>query len=208
MNDPATHAQIVTITRDVIAGRAASGSYLQLLVVAVQGALGDERGKRLTLDAVGAVHESFYATVLGAIGDAVSPVERNRRATFARSACSTLRQYVRAGGRLQSLDPLSVSKVQLRAYARPVAIGTPREKAFQRAVEATGRSAAALAKDSPSAARARLRGAIATLQAQLAKITAAPATGKRLGKRAPHRAVTVGQLAARRSATVHRVRAH
>lgn len=157
------------------------GTYLKVLINGVQAKLGAKRGKRLgtdtqmtTLDAIAA---PFYAAVLRGVvtpeieltpGLTVEDVqirsrERNRRATFARTAKSTLVGWVRAGGDLRALDIEEVTKGELRA-STAAAAGENRAPAASRVERAQRMILAAVAHDPPAVKRERLYAVISALQ--------------------------------------------
>jgi hypothetical protein len=110
------------------------GSYLSILVAHSKREL---KARKYTteqaLAAVENVHEHFYAIILEAVTTPEIAIkegleeaeasrrskERTRRATFARSAKSTLASAIKAGARLSALDPSKVTKASLQEmYAR------------------------------------------------------------------------------------------
>ena len=130
-----TDATLADMARDYVEGTARAdrvrGGYLRILVAHAQRHSGD--AKRLTgeaaLNAVEEVHAHLYAVILRAITTPdIAPEEdlateerarrakeRNRRSTFARTAKTTLTQFIKAGGRLTTLDPKTVTKDSLQA---------------------------------------------------------------------------------------------
>lgn len=136
----ANDAQIEALAREQYTATAqvgvANATYLRVLVVGCQAELGSRRGRAAPFrpDAQLAVlektHERYYAAVLrGVTTDDVSPeenlertekgrrmLERNRRSAFARSATTTLRNYVRAGGDLRALEPETTTKTGLQQF--------------------------------------------------------------------------------------------
>lgn len=131
----ASEEQIEGLARDVAIGRKADSTYLRVLVVAVQTALKGKRQRAVT--ALQTAHEKFYAAVLRGVGaDDITPRERTRRATFARTATSTLRSFLKGGGEVRTLDVTLVTKAWLRsqgAGAETVPTGTRYERSAQRA---------------------------------------------------------------------------
>ena len=161
-------------------------TYLRVLVVRVQSKVGTKRrGRQLAQDAALAVIEQeatpLYAAVLRGIttpdiapDDTMEPtersrraLERNRRSTFARSAKTTLVNYVRGGGDIRTLDPASVSKASLRAAIAPPEPTNRTERSLERAQGAWLRALNRLARGDPDAARTRLEAMLETLQARL-----------------------------------------
>ncbi len=135
-------ATLTELSRDFVKGidqaDGVRASYLKILVAHVQRALDKWQIKRASaekvLDAIDEVHGHLYAVVLEAVTtkdllpeDGIPQeertrrsLERNRRSTFARSAKSTLVQWVNAGGRISTLKPADVTKEELRKlYAQP-----------------------------------------------------------------------------------------
>jgi hypothetical protein len=193
----ATGEQIQQLARGVVAGKRAAGTYLRVLVAACKTQLNGKQ--RMTQrKAIDVTHARFYPHVQKGVGEAGTAKERNRRCTFARTAASTLRGFVKAGGDIRSLEPGEVTKASLRAHGQPVPVGTRQEQSFDRSHGAILRAAALLAETSPSAARKRIERAITALQKVADEL---PKTnGHRHTRRAP--AVTrQGQEAATSPAT-------
>ena len=128
-NYAATDAEVTALAGGAAAGVAAAGTYLKVLVAAVQGRLGPIRRRRIgavRVDAMGALeaeHARLYALVLAGVGPSdLDMRERNRRATFARTAASTIRAFIKGNGDVTSITPADVTKTQLRkAIAAPEA---------------------------------------------------------------------------------------
>lgn len=135
----ANDAQIEALAREQYTATAqvgvANATYLRILVAGCQAELGGRRGRApVRPDAQTAVlervHERFYAAVLrGVTTEDVAPddtldraekgrrmLERNRRSGFARSAATTLRNYVQAGGDLRALDVETTTKTALQQF--------------------------------------------------------------------------------------------
>jgi hypothetical protein len=110
---------------------AVQGTYLKILLAGVQV---DMRNSVVELEAdrvLQQVHERYYSAVLEAIttNDVrikksasktekhERALERNRRANFARSAKSTLLAFIHASGDVTQLNPATVTKTELHAYA-------------------------------------------------------------------------------------------
>lgn len=190
-----TEAQIETLAADHTAGLVAidglDGTYLRALVTGAQSRLGTKRGRvpssATQLEAVEAIAVPFYAAVLRGVMTrdiALEPAmeaaevtrrtrERNRRATFARTAKSTLVTWVKAGGDVRGLDVAKVTKGELRAAIQ----ATNAERGLtvaNRLERAQGAILAAVAREGPDEAREHLERVIAALQAALAEI---PETG-------------------------------
>lgn len=159
-------------------------TYLRVLITAVQAKLGPKRGKRpdtnAQLDALESIAVPFYGAVLRgvitsdiALDASLDPAEatkrtreRNRRATFARTAKSTLVSWVTEGGDLRALSVATVTKSELRAAvtAAKAEHGTPAASRIERAQNAI---LSAVAKETPEVARERLESVIAALQEAL-----------------------------------------
>lgn len=109
------------------------GTYLSVLVAHSKRelkAVAARATSEQAVEAVEKVHEHFYAIVLDAVvtpdiavsddmGEAeklTRSKERTRRATFARTAKSTLVSAIKGGARLSSLDPAKITKAGLQKY--------------------------------------------------------------------------------------------
>ena len=169
------------------------GTYLRVLVTGAQAALAPKASRKAEyaaqLQAVETVGAAYYGAVLrGVVTSDIElvagleaqesrhrKIERNRRATFARSAKSTLLSWVRAGGDLRVLEAPAVTKGEMRA-----AINAARSAAVspgERIAKAQAALLAAAAREGPDEARAYLSGAIEALQAALDDIPANPHDG-------------------------------
>lgn len=181
-------AQIESLAHDRQSGavvlEAFDGTYLRALVNSVQSVLGQKKGKRpderSQLGALEKIATPFYAAVLRGVTTADIAIdanlehdevvkrnrERNRRATFARTAKSTLVAWVRAGGDIRAIDVSTVTKSELRAstVAAQVESDIPAASRVLRAQEAILR---AVARDPPAVARERLYAVISALQEAL-----------------------------------------
>lgn len=159
----ASEEQIEQLARDVAVGKKADSTYLRVLVAAVQSALKAKRQRAVT--ALQSAHERFYPAILRGVGaDDVAPKERTRRATFARTATSTLRTFAKAGGDIRALDVAEVTKASLRQFTAPeVPTGTRAERSAARATAALLRS---LKRMEPAEARVALDTAVKALQAR------------------------------------------
>lgn len=169
----ASESQIEELAHDVAVGKSADSTYLRVLVVAVQTALKAKRQRAAT--AVGVAHDRFYAAVLRGVGaDDITPKERRRRATFARTAASTLRSFVRAGGDIRSLEVATVTKGSLRAFGiTEVPEGTRYGRIATRAQEQLVR---ALKRMKPAEARRTLAAvldALGTMREELPQLARA-----------------------------------
>lgn len=172
-----------------------NGTYLRVLVVGCQSELGTKRRGRPSstsqLAVVDKIHIRFYAAVLRGIttpdivaDDTQEPaersrraLERNRRSTFARSAKTTLVNFVRAGGDIRTLDPPTVSKAQLRAAGEPPPLVDRVARQLANAQGAILRAIGRRARGDPSGARDMLEGVLEALQAHLDTMDVAPDVG-------------------------------
>lgn len=180
----ATLAQVETLAHDVVAGQNADGTYLRVLLAHMQSKLGrPRRGKQPPQEPVlDTVHEALYPSILKGVanGDEITDTERNRRATFARSAASTVRTFIRGGGDVRSIDVATATKAGLRAAVAPpapeVAEGATRtQRSYIKAEDAYLRSVQRLARGDPEDARERVEGLMEQLEKLLAELDAPPA---------------------------------
>lgn len=135
----ATEAQVESLAREQYSAASqvavANSTYLRVLVAGCQAELGGKRTRaparpEAHLAVLEKVHQRYYEAVLrGVTTDDIAQdatldrdergrrqLERNRRSAFARSAATTLRNYVRAGGDLRALEVDSVSKSELQTF--------------------------------------------------------------------------------------------
>lgn len=157
------------------------GTYLKVLITGTQSKLGAKRGRTPAVDtqlaALEGVAGPFYAAVLRGVitpdihVDASTEPdevrrrtrEKNRRAVFARSAKSTLVQWVREGGDLRALDVATVSKGELRTSVA-AARSERGVTAADRVEKAQETILAVVAHEGPETAKAYLEGVIQALQ--------------------------------------------
>lgn len=186
----ATDAQVEMLARDHYTANSAAlranGTYLRVLIAACQAELGQKRGRTPAVEAqlvvLERVHERFYAAVLrGTLTPDVEAaaaldstergrrqLERNRRSGFARSAATTLRNYIRAGGDLRGLDLSSVSKTSLQRAASPdTPVDDKRLERINRAEQVLLRAIKSQARGDPEIAAANLEAIIERLQIAL-----------------------------------------
>lgn len=184
MNESQIEALAAERTQSQLANDATDGTYLRVLITGAQSKFGPKRGKRLATDAQMAALESvavpYYAAVLRGVmtPDIVLDAsleaaevqrrtrERNRRATFARTAKTTLVSWVQEGGDLRAIDVTTVTKTELRAAvtAAKAERGIPAASRIERAQRAI---LAAAAREGPKVAREHLEAVIAALQGAL-----------------------------------------
>lgn len=172
---------------NVEASKRTDGSYLRILVAALQGQFNGLKGrKRITAgdlkahsEFLYATHTKFYTHVVKGVttpdvmeDETLDPdtrraraAVRNGRAAFARSAASTLQLFIRAGGDLRGVDVLSVTKTQLRTWSKAAMEPTPPADALLSAVKRLERDALAMVADEdPDVAREAVEGALERLQ--------------------------------------------
>lgn len=167
----------------------ANGTYLRILIAGCQSELGAGRGRAPSAESQLAVlertHERYYAAVLRGVttadveaSDSLETVERgrrqlerNRRSGFARSAATTLRNYVRASGDIRKLDLSTVSKTSLqRIVSEASQDEAPTDKLsarLQRTERALLRAVKSQARGNPEVAAANLEAIIERLQLAL-----------------------------------------
>lgn len=193
-----TEKQIEGLAAERALGLATSdridGTYLRVLVTGAQAALVPKVSRKAEhaaqLQAVETIGAAYYAAVLRGVMTSdieisagleaqearLRKIERNRRATFARSAKSTLLSWVRAGGDLRMLEASAVTKGEMRA-----AINAARGDAAspgERIAKAQAAILSLAAREGPDEARAYLGSAIEALQAALDEIPAKPHNGR------------------------------
>lgn len=190
-----TEAQIESLAAERTSGLIVSDeldrNYLRALISGVQAKTGPKRsGRRLDNDsqlaAVEAVAVPFYAAVLRGVMtpdialDAsleaaevqIRNRERNRRATFARTAKSVLVSWISLGGDVRTIDPATVTKSELwSAVTAQRAENRPRGGRIEKAQEAI---LAAVAREGPDVARMRLEAVIEALQAAIDALPVEP----------------------------------
>lgn len=159
----ATEVQIEQLARGVQTGTLAASCYLRVVLVACQTQLGSPRRGRKNSEqgkVLDAVHKRFYPHVLRGVGpEELDALERNRRATFARTATSTIRSFIKSGGDLRALDATTASKGALRALTTPVVLvqgGTRDERTIAKARGAIERALERMAKGTPEGARSAI----------------------------------------------------
>jgi hypothetical protein len=184
-----TEKQVEQLAHDtmVAADSATTGgnTYLRVLVTACQAQLGKATKRKSALDdqmtVLDNVHSRFYAAVLRGITTAeIEPVEgleagqqrmrtreRNRRATFARTAKSTLAAFVASNGDLRTLDVPTCTKQSLRKAIGTESEGTKEQAAIERSVRGLVRVFTSRAREHPDEARSGLEEVIGALQETL-----------------------------------------
>ena len=178
----ATAAQVQELAAVAGAGVQAGATYLRVLIVAAQGVK-----RRPALKAIDAAHATFYPAIIAGVGG--DGKEAQRRATFARSAASTLRAFVRNGGELKGVDPMTATKGTLRKATRPAEPAERNARAFARSLASVHSSAKRLASRDPPRARVLIVDALEGLQAMLGSLPKMPAPARR--PRAPAAATEV-----------------
>jgi hypothetical protein len=175
----ATDEQVTQLARIAAEGRQAGGTFLKVLFAHVKSVLVKKRkpSRKTQVEAVDEINARLYEHVLKGVGpDELEVNERNRRATFARTAASTLRHFAKRGRKpVTALSVEEVTKTKLRALSGAVPAGTRTERVLNRSADSFMRMAQRMAKADPASARKR----IAALQAQLAKVLAQLADEKK-----------------------------
>lgn len=191
--------QVQQLATVVASGNQAGGTYLKVVLATVQSRLRRGRkGNKTNMESLAkqdevleAVHAEFYPAVLAGVADdsvvsltpAPSPVddrERHRRASFARSAASTVRRAIRAGVDLRTVDAKTVSKNALARMGRAPEPTDRLQRTIQRAEETLARALQKMAATSPDAVEERLDAVLARLEA-----AATPETEDKPAEQAP-----------------------
>lgn len=192
-NYAATPKQVEELARAVHVGLQGPGTYLRILVCACLSALPElpkHRGRRAIdtvaqLAAVDKVHVEHYPAVLrGVADDSTDTRENNRRATFARSAASTLRAYVKRGGDIRSLDVDQVTKAGLRGAEQPEGVTDRLATAWVRSQKALVKMAKDLLADNPEFATEAIDATIEALRELLEEAPTPRVVGAKLHRRA------------------------
>lgn len=164
----ATEAQVQSLASVVAQGATATGVYLGVVVAHTQDMLTSRKRvtPRVTEQVIDEVHKRLYPCALAGVGPAdLATDERNRLATFARTAVSDLRFFARGGGDVRALDPATVKKSALRPSTVPA--GTRTERGIAASLGRFERIVQRLAKTSPDDARRQIEDAQAKLEALL-----------------------------------------
>lgn len=173
-------AQVERLAALVVEGTNADGTYLKVVLKHMQAQLGKptRRARRTGAEVeaaehvLDAIHAELYAAVMKGVGPDDLPMpERNRRATFARSAASTIRYFIRGGGDVRNVDVPTATKAGLRKAVQPEtpapADETRDQRSFRKAQDALVKSAQRLvARGDPDAAQ-RIEAAMDALEALL-----------------------------------------
>lgn len=194
-NYAATDAEVTALASGAASGIAAVGTYLKVLVAALQARLGSVRRAARRgvagVDAKGALeaeHTRLYALVLAGVGPSdLNARERNRRATFARTAASTLRAFIVANGDVRALVPADVTKSALRkAIAPPTpTAGTRIERRALQAQEALLKIVERYISQDPDLAAVFIEKCIQSLEEHLQEETDAHGTTTVIGALPP-----------------------
>lgn len=192
----ATDDQVEVLARMNVSGiqtlENVGGSYLKVLVAGLQKAGKPAgRGRKIgeILDALGQVHERFYAAVLRGITTpdvaddetldkelrTARSLERNRRSNFARSAKSLVNKFIDSGGDIFTLNASTVTKSELQAFVlsmrqRSQASGVTLEHKAQLAMTRVEEAARELADDDKDAAVAMVSETMAKLTNLLSEL--------------------------------------
>jgi hypothetical protein len=181
-NFVATGEQVERLANAVVAGHQADGTYLRVILAHMQAKLGKpRRGRRSAAEGESAeavldtIHETLYPHICKGVGNGdIDTTERNRRATFARSAASTVRYFIREGGDVRTVDVTTVTKAGLRAAVQPAEAEAPEgetrvQRGFRKATQALVRSAQRLlARGDPDEAREQIEQTLEVLEGLLA----------------------------------------
>lgn len=154
-----TPEQIEHMAREAAKGYAAGETYLRCLIVAAQ------ESKRRGLRAVNEAHGAFYPAVLRGVGG--EPKDAHKRSVFARTAASTLRSYVKRGGKLSDIDVSTATKGSLRKFDAPAESGDRNERSAARATDALIRAVRKMAKKNAALARRLVAEAVDALKASV-----------------------------------------
>jgi hypothetical protein len=158
-----TDSQVEQLAFAASLGLTSKGTYLRILAASVQDANVSKRGQ---LGALSKAHEHYYPHVLAGVGgSSLDPKERHRRGTFARTALTTLRGFVRSGGDLRSVELATLTKTSLRKASATTIEPTDRaERSMSRANAALLRASKRLAKRDPARAKELIQRAIEALR--------------------------------------------
>lgn len=175
----ANAAQVEQLAHNVAEGQMADSTYLRVTLAHMQSKLGrPRRGKQAAQEPVlDSIHEALYPSVLKGVGpEGMDQTERFRKATFARSAASTIRYFIRGGGDVRGIDVATATKSGLRKAVQPETPAeegeTRNQKSFRKAGDAVLRSAQRLARGDPEDARERVDALMDQLQALLDELGA------------------------------------
>jgi hypothetical protein len=159
--------QVETLTHSVVEGIRADSTYLRILVAHVKGRLGaPKRGRPSPQEPVlDKVHSELYPFVLRGVGpEDMEQTERFRLATFARTAASTVRFFIRYGGDVRTLDVATVTKGGLRKAVQGDSEDAGSSSPFSRARESILKQVKALASEAPEEAANEIAALIQELQ--------------------------------------------
>lgn len=170
----ATDNEVIALAGGVAQGIAATGTYLRVLVAAVLARLGGAgRRRRMSprVDVLGALeaeHARLYQLVLVGVGPTdLDMQERNRRATFARTAASTVRAFIKADGDVTALVPAEVTKNQLRKAIAPPEAGDRITRRANRAFDSLLRAVTRYIEHDPDTAATFIENCIQSLEEHL-----------------------------------------
>ena len=164
----ASDTDVKNLAQQVVAGRTADSTYLKVLVVATQ-AVKVKRGQT-QLGHFELIAERLYSLVTEAVGGSDVPKgEVNRRATFARTSASSLRQWIRAGGDVKTIDPFVVTKRSL-APVRPILPGDRLTRSIRTHSDALLAAVQKMEARTPERAQAVLEELIESLQSELSQL--------------------------------------
>jgi hypothetical protein len=180
----ATDADVQQLAAQVVAGKTADSTYLKVLIVAVQSAKA-KRGQS-QLGHFELIAERMYQLVLEGVGGAEVPKEEvNRRATFARTSASALRKWIKGGGDIKTLDPITTTKRSL-APVRPKLPGDRLTRAIRAHSDALLASVQKMEAKDPNKAERVLNELIESLQAELLQLSEEESESPARVVRVPH----------------------
>lgn len=170
----ANEEQVGRLVYAVQEGQAADVTYLRVVLAHTRMQLSRARRGSNAEAVLDKVHDRFYPVVLRSLGSEETPTkELNRKATFARSATSTIRFFIRHGGDIRALDLATVTKTGLRKAVQPaekeVEGETKAERALRKLEERYLKSLQRVTSTGdPEQARDRIEAAIGRLEDLLA----------------------------------------
>lgn len=204
-----TAQQVESVAVAVQTGKAMSTTYLRIVLTAMQAALGSgrKRSAKSQMEVLEKVHEEFMPAVKRGVSfrQDLEPAELHARCGFARVTASAFRRYVKGGGDVRELDPMTLTRRQLSPEADDAVTAAPAstEAIVQRSTARMLRSINKAARRKPAEARQLLETAIAALQAALMELDA-PAQTQEAALRAtlerPAQRTRVGRTAWKQAA--------
>lgn len=145
-----------------------SRTYLAIMVALTQRRMKRNRSKEDVIAVFENLAASMYQDVIAGVSEpGMERNEVNRRATFARTAASTLRSYLNANHSIAELDAETVSKSALRKVLAPPEPAGRAARVMSRSVNSIRSVVARLAKTDRGRAMRELLQLINTLNEQL-----------------------------------------